>query len=182
MNILLVTGAIPHLEGRSGSSVVLSGQLTVLAARHAVTLVTFAPENQSEATALAREPHDKKGMDEMQITGATSSYARKYALNGLFCIDDSKDADADNSLKIDYPEMTEIESGIVTDLISKLKKSAPKGLLPDREKIARYLFSLILKRDGDGRYPGDPTKIPAILKTLKPEIEAGRLCVKEPAS
>jgi len=41
----------------------------------------------------ARESLDKKGMDDSQITGAASSYARKYALNGLFCIDDSKDAD-----------------------------------------------------------------------------------------
>jgi hypothetical protein len=43
--------------------------------------------------AYAREPEAKKGMDESQITGAASSYARKYALNGLFLIDDSKDAD-----------------------------------------------------------------------------------------
>lgn len=43
--------------------------------------------------AYAREPDDKKGMDESQITGMASSYARKYALNGLFCIDDTKDAD-----------------------------------------------------------------------------------------
>ena len=42
---------------------------------------------------MAREASDKKGMDEAQITGATSSYARKYCLNGLFGIDDSKDAD-----------------------------------------------------------------------------------------
>ncbi len=47
-------------------------------------------------TALARHPETKKGMDDSQITGATSSYARKYALNGLFCIDDNKDADATN--------------------------------------------------------------------------------------
>lgn len=44
-------------------------------------------------TAYAREPIAKKGMDESQITGTASSYARKYALNGLFCIDDTKDAD-----------------------------------------------------------------------------------------
>lgn len=44
-------------------------------------------------TAFARESFDKKGMDDSQITGATSSYARKYALNGLFAIDDTKDAD-----------------------------------------------------------------------------------------
>lgn len=47
-------------------------------------------------SALAREEAVKKGMDASQITGATSSYARKYALNGLFAIDDTKDADATN--------------------------------------------------------------------------------------
>ena len=52
------------------------------------------------ATAFAREAVSKKGMDEAQITGSASSYARKYALNGLFLIDDSKDPDTrDNSSK-----------------------------------------------------------------------------------
>ena len=46
-------------------------------------------------TALAREEETKKGMDASQITGTASSYARKYALNGLFLIDDTKDADTD---------------------------------------------------------------------------------------
>ena len=49
----------------------------------------------TEVTAYAREPIEKKGMDESQITGTASSYARKYALNGLFLIDDTKDADTD---------------------------------------------------------------------------------------
>lgn len=48
------------------------------------------------ATAFAREALTKKGMDDSQITGSTSSYARKYALNGLLLIDDTKDADATN--------------------------------------------------------------------------------------
>ena len=57
----------------------------------------------SQATACAREPLDKKGMDDAQITGATSSYARKYALNGLLAIDDTKDADTmDNSQSNTY--------------------------------------------------------------------------------
>lgn len=47
-----------------------------------------------ENTAYAREESEKKGMDVSQVTGSTSSYARKYALNGLFCIDDTKDSDA----------------------------------------------------------------------------------------
>jgi len=48
-------------------------------------------------TAYAREEENKKGMDGAQITGASSSYARKYALNGLFLIDDTKDADSTNN-------------------------------------------------------------------------------------
>ena len=47
-------------------------------------------------TAVAREANDKKKMDSAQLSGATSSYARKYALNGLFLIDDTRDADATN--------------------------------------------------------------------------------------
>jgi len=51
------------------------------------------------ASAYAREPQDQKGMNESQITGAASSYARKYALNGLFALDDNKDADTDEHAK-----------------------------------------------------------------------------------
>lgn len=50
-------------------------------------------ESSHSASAMAREEESKKGMDAAQVTGATSSYARKYCLNGLFGIDDSKDAD-----------------------------------------------------------------------------------------
>ena len=58
------------------------------------TLVnTEKPEEKIIVSASARESETKKGMDDSQITGATSSYARKYALNGLFDIDDTKDAD-----------------------------------------------------------------------------------------
>jgi hypothetical protein len=68
-------------------------------------------ENEISSEALAREAITKKGMDESQITGACSSYARKYALNGLLLIDDTKDADTkDNS-------QAEIET-----LIEKVKK------------------------------------------------------------
>lgn len=57
-------------------------------------------KEQLSTEAYARESADKKGMDASQVTGATSSYARKYALNGLFAIDDTKDADTmDNSKK-----------------------------------------------------------------------------------
>lgn len=61
----------------------------------ATARITNAAGEVDTATAFAREDLDKKGMDGPQITGTASSYARKYALNGLFCIDDTKDADTD---------------------------------------------------------------------------------------
>lgn len=54
-------------------------------------------EETISTSAFAREAETKKGMDDSQITGSASSYARKYALNGLFAIDDTKDADATNT-------------------------------------------------------------------------------------
>lgn len=73
-----------------------------------------------EAVGWAREPLSKKGMDESQITGATSSYARKYALNGLFCIDDAKDADsnehAEEVKNTPDREMTDKEKYVFKDI------------------------------------------------------------------
>jgi hypothetical protein len=57
------------------------------------SLIDIDTEQEIYACAYARESENKKGMDSAQVTGATSSYARKYALNGLFCIDDTKDVD-----------------------------------------------------------------------------------------
>lgn len=62
-----------------------------------VTLTECETSVTHEVTAFARESLEKKGMDESQITGAASSYARKYALNGLFAIDDTKDADSSDN-------------------------------------------------------------------------------------
>jgi len=63
------------------------------------------------ATGYAREAVDRKGMDDSQITGATSSYARKYALNGLLAIDDTKDADTDDhAAKKEEPQKTDTQN------------------------------------------------------------------------
>jgi hypothetical protein len=63
----------------------------------ATATIKDAEGNTESVTAFAREPEGKKGMDESQVTGTASSYARKYALNGLFLIDDTKDADTDEN-------------------------------------------------------------------------------------
>lgn len=62
--------------------------------RACVSLLDTESDDGIDTTAYARETDDKKGMDASQVTGTASSYARKYALNALFCIDDNKDADA----------------------------------------------------------------------------------------
>ena len=59
------------------------------------TIYDIEKEESVRNSAYARESFDKKGMDDSQITGTASSYARKYALNGLFLLDDTKDADTD---------------------------------------------------------------------------------------
>lgn len=86
------------------ASLILSDKIICVGERYYVeaTATLIDVENRVEKedtavrnTALARESLEKKGMDDSQITGTASSYARKYALNGLFNIDDTKDADTD---------------------------------------------------------------------------------------
>lgn len=62
----------------------------------ATATLTNSEGKQTATTAYAREADSRKGMDPAQLSGATSSYSRKYCLGGLFCIDDTKDADATN--------------------------------------------------------------------------------------
>ena len=89
-------------------------------------------------TAFAREDDSKKGMDGSQITGASSSYARKYALNGLFAIDDTKDADTDenakqqrNSTRTQEPErITKEDVQLLRDLCEQ-KGLDPDGVFPN---------------------------------------------------
>jgi len=102
-----VLEALKPLLKKHECSLVISDTIEHIGDRFYVkATVTFSDKetgNDSDGTpisvsAYAREADSKKGMDESQITGAASSYARKYALNGLFCIDDTKDADSmDNS-------------------------------------------------------------------------------------
>ena len=74
-------------------SVVVVGERYYIKATATLRDTESAEELSNEA--FAREENEKKGMDSAQVTGATSSYARKYALNGLFCIDDTKDVDTE---------------------------------------------------------------------------------------
>lgn len=86
---------------KNGCALVVADDIQMIGERFYVKatarLIDIADGAEVTATAFAREPNEKKGMDDSQITGTASSYARKYALNGLFCIDDTKDADTDEN-------------------------------------------------------------------------------------
>lgn len=94
--------AVKPLLVTHGATLTLSDELTQIGDRYYIkATATLAninnPVEDISVTAYAREDETKKGMDGSQVTGAASSYARKYALNGLFCIDDTKDADTTNT-------------------------------------------------------------------------------------
>lgn len=85
----------------------------------ATAALMIALDKCISVSAYAREASEKKGMDDSQITGSASSYARKYALNGLFCIDDVKDADTtnkhENGTEARKTPVEEIKDKVVSD-------------------------------------------------------------------
>lgn len=89
--------AVKPLNAEQGLLLTITDEIKEVGGRIYVVATATVSDGTDElkVSALAREPENKKGMDESQITGATSSYARKYALNGLYAIDDNKDADTD---------------------------------------------------------------------------------------
>lgn len=89
--------AVKPLLQKYGAQLTISDEMLQVGERYYIKATATIKDDATEehVTAYARESEIKKGMDESQITGTASSYARKYALNGLFLIDDTKDADTD---------------------------------------------------------------------------------------
>lgn len=131
-----------------GAAVTVSDEVVMIGDRYYIKATARLIDTENgqsvENTAYAREADGKKSMDESQVTGSTSSYARKYALNGLFCIDDVKDADTRDNRQKEAEEQKKFEeeanrtaNSLITDakvkaLIAQCKK---EGVEP--EKIAR---------------------------------------------
>lgn len=97
-DILEAAKPLVHAEGLT---LMLSDEVVNIGHANYVKATAILREGQTQidVTAYAREAETKKGMDDAQITGSASSYARKYALNGLFAIDDTKDADSMDNTK-----------------------------------------------------------------------------------
>jgi hypothetical protein len=102
------------------------------------TLWDIESPNSIQTTAYAREEETKKGMDSSQITGSASSYARKYALNGLFLIDDTKDADATNTHDKEENPVKEAPPP---------PKSINGSDKPATEKQLKLLYTLVSKKN-----------------------------------
>jgi hypothetical protein len=97
---------VKPLLSKTKTSLVVGDEIVVVGERYYIkaTAKLFDCESEERISniAYAREEESKKGMDGSQVTGASSSYARKYALNGLFCIDDTKDSDSTNATENGY--------------------------------------------------------------------------------
>ena len=111
------------------STIYISDEIvTVLERFYVKATVTFIDAETGEKiinTAYAREEEDKKGMDGSQVTGASSSYARKYALNGMFAIDDTKDSDFTNTTtKTDNSGLSEAQIKRLLAIANKVNISA----------------------------------------------------------
>ena len=118
-----IVEAIKPVINPLGFALTLSDEVVLIGQRFYIkATATLTDGNEMyTATAFAREEEAKKGMDGSQITGASSSYARKYALNGLFAIDDTNDADSINTgkeeLKTASPAISDKDKDYLTELL-----------------------------------------------------------------
>lgn len=96
-----ITEAIKPYLTQLGLALIMNDEVVFIDGRFYIkstaTLINTEDGEKISSTAYAREEDAKKGMDASQVTGAASSYSRKYALNALLCLDDTKDADASNT-------------------------------------------------------------------------------------
>ena len=108
----ILTAVKPLLEETNTSLTISDEVVLVWETRFYIKATATLYDNETweviaSTSAFAREQEDKKGMDQSQVTGASSSYARKYALNWLFCIDDNRDADAMSPTTVNVEESFE---------------------------------------------------------------------------
>ena len=133
------------------ATVNISDEITTDAEWHYIKAVaTFTDIESGESvttSAYARESKEKKGMDESQITGSASSYARKYALNGMFLIDDTKDEDtnekqAEKQARAKKAEKPEEKTDEQKN--EEMKESVNLALLPNGEGMTQERIDLLM--------------------------------------
>ena len=153
--------AVKPLLKETNCTLVVSDDIVQVGDRFYVkaTAILKTPSGEEyKNSAFAREPLSKKGSDESQLTGAASSYARKYALNGLFCIDDTKDADALNVNKeytqqpqVQQPVQPQVTADQVMAEIAAAKTEQELGSIyykyPQWQRDANFTGALTARKD-----------------------------------
>lgn len=114
-------------------------------------------EIEIATTGMARDAIDKKGQDAAQVTGGASSYARKYALNGLFCIDDTKDADATNTHGKET--LTEKEYMALLKSISEAKDQTALSEVKNKLAAAKPRMTAEQLKGATGAYTAQQEKV-----------------------
>lgn len=155
--------ALKPITTELGAAVTIEDEIVLVGDRFYIkaTATLHYEEETISVSAYAREAGEKKGMDESQITGATSSYARKYALNGLFAIDDNKDADSTNTHGKDESAPTKPskpkDEGMGNLYPSKAEKAQKTPATPSRQPMSlEEAYNLENKY---GIYKGYPLKV-----------------------
>lgn len=125
--------AVKPLLKKYGCTMKVSDSIYMVDGRYYVmataTIIDIETGDRESVTADAREAETKKGMDESQITGTASSYARKYALNGLLLIDDAKDADTDEYHKQTHQDNIKSEAEMAKDSQKKIEDKYVTALM-----------------------------------------------------
>lgn len=141
----ILTALKPILRALN-STLTITDEPTLIGEWHYIkaTATLATPDGEFKTTGYAREADKKKGMDESQITGTASSYARKYALNGLFLIDDTKDTDTD-----EYYNQTNRETKKTTNQSAKKSYQKNDPLIQKKALITGYAKAIALATQSD---------------------------------
>lgn len=136
--------AVKPLLAEEGLLLTLNDELVQIGERYYVKATASVTDgNQTvSAIAFAREADTKKGMDDSQITGTASSYSRKYALNGLFLIDDTKDADTDEYTKDNSSRSFKREPSGNKINFKEVREKLTE--ISDMDELNKYWYSLKL--------------------------------------
>lgn len=120
--------AVKPINKKYGITLTLTDKPVQVGDRYYIEATALITDNKQEfrVTAYAREPQSKTKMDDAQVTGTSSSYARKYALNGLYLIDDTKDADTDEYQKQTNDSITQKQIGTLKVKVLELAKLTNK--------------------------------------------------------
>lgn len=157
-----IVEAVKPLLTETGCTLTLSDEITMVGTRIYVkaTATLTSPEGEREqCNAFAREEDTKKGMDVAQVTGSASSYARKYALNGLFCIDDTQDPDSDKLPRNDTqdPDKTPVQNA---------PKKQEKKITFTRDKVNDKLLQRLHDVEAEANEKGERFSIFAFLESV----------------